>query len=405
MAIEGSRDPELDALEQVEGVDKTAIKSQINKIKGVKDEQAKTDPIKTDPIKTDPIKTDPANIVDTKKVVPDPETGFTGILNEMFGDRFRTVEDFKKANIPEALKERDSLRQKVTELTDSLAKKPKHAFASDDIAKFNEFARETGIKDLGVFNKINATELANMSDMDALVMQHIIENPESAGKEPQVRRFLERRYNVDSSKIDPKRVEAGDLTQEELDQNKLEYDTNLIGVTSDARKAKEKLKEFKDKIKMPEASEDTGAKKWTPEIESKQKTDWTKVNEAMGDQFDKIPIMPKGWKEPIADFVLTKEAKKAVLDNALNYVISNQMEVNEENMKSVANAMYSDILFENRNEIYQIIAERARSMSEEEFLKLYHNPSPKNNDIVVGKGEPDSAEVQRRKAYELETSK
>ena len=99
-----------------------------------------------------------------------------------------------------------------------LKAKPKHNFANDDIAKFNEFVRETGIKDVGVFNKINGTDVANMNDMDALVMQHIIENPTLAGKEPQVRKYFETKYNVD-----PAKVTAGELTQEELE-------TNLIGV-------------------------------------------------------------------------------------------------------------------------------------------------------------------------------
>ena len=257
------RDSEMEALMSIEGVDTEGITAQINKINGVT--EIPTEPVKVDPANPDSVVPDPVIPDPIKDNVPDSETVRTGILNEIFGDQFKTVDEAKKA-IPETFKELTTLRQKVQELSDSLAKKPKHAFASDDIAKFNEFARETGIKDAMVFNKINSTDLANMSDMDALVMQHIIENPTFAGKEPQVRKYFEKKYNVDSALIDPKRVESGELTQEELDKLIFDHDTNLIGVSSDGAKARERLRTLKEKIKMPEIpKEDVSPQsKWTP---------------------------------------------------------------------------------------------------------------------------------------------
>jgi hypothetical protein len=44
-------------------------------------------------------------------------------------------------------------------------------------------------------------------------------------------------------------------------------------------------------------------------------------------------------------------------------------------------------------------------MTEEEILKVYHNPSPKNSDTPPGKGELTSEEAERQKAYDLETGK
>ncbi len=408
MAINDGRDAEMDALEHVEGVDKTAIKSQINKIKGVKEEPAKIDPIKTDPVKVDPVKIDPVKTDPVKTDVSDPETIRNGILNEMFGDHFKTVEDVKKANIPETLKERDSLRQRVTELETQVKAKPKHQFANDDIAKMNEFVRETGIKDVMVFNKLNASDLSNMSDIDVLSLNHVIENPRLAGESPQeIRGYFERKYKLDLASIDPKRVEAGELTQEEFEKNKREYKYNQMDLQTEAEKVKTKLSDLKAKIKMPEppAEEPGTTKKWTPEIEAKQKTDWSLVNEKMGAEFAKIPITLKGGKEPIVNFVLPEDTKKSMLQNALDYVVSNQMEVNKENIESVANAMYSDILFTHREEIYHAIFERARSMTEEEILKVYHNPSAKNTDTPPPTEVKDKLEEQRNKAYQMEVGR
>jgi len=45
----------------------------------------------------------------------------------------------KKANIPAQLQELEKLRQKTQDLETQLKTKPKHHYASDDIAKFDEF--------------------------------------------------------------------------------------------------------------------------------------------------------------------------------------------------------------------------------------------------------------------------
>jgi hypothetical protein len=384
-------------------VDETAMTEQLNKIKGIKETPP---PDEKKPEEKKPEEKKPETPEDKSKSVSDPEAIKAGILNEMFGDQFKTVEDVKKANIPESLKELVTLRQKNQELDALVKARPKHQFANDDIAKMNEFVRETGIKDVNVFNKLNSSDLSNMSDIDVLSLNHVIDNPRLAGESPQeIRGYFERKYKVDPAMIDPKRVEAGDLTQEEFETNKREYRYNQMDLQTEAEKVKTKLLGLKEKIKMPEppADEPGSVKKWTPEVETLQKTAWAKVNEKMGETFSTIPIVLEEGKDPIVNFVLPEDAKKSILDDALDFVVNNQMEVNEANIKSVANAMYSDILFSNRHKIYHSIFERARSMTEEEYLKVYHNPSSKNTDAHPPGGEPDKIEEQRNKAFQLET--
>ena len=384
------RDLEIDSLLEATDVDVEKIATQIKTNRGDGTPPAEESLKKEEPIKKEESlkKEEPI-----KKEVPDPEAIKTGMLNEMFGDRFKTVEDVKKANIPGALQELETLRQKNQELETQNKARPKHNFANDNIAKFNEFVRETGIDDAGVFNKLNGADVANMDAMDALILQRIIEDPSLAGKEPQVRRTLERRFNVD-----PKKVESGELTQDEFDDNMLE-------VTSEGRKAKAKLSEFKGKIKMPEQPADlppAEKPKWTPEIEKTQREGWTQVNEAMVKEFEKIPIPIKGSKEPIVNFVLSEEAKKAIKDKYLNLVVNNQMEVNDTNIKTTAFQMYSEAILSNLDGIAHAIFERARSMNEEEYLRLYSNPSPRNTDTPPGGEEPLSDEAKREAAFKAE---
>jgi hypothetical protein len=389
------RDEEIDALLGIENIDTAKITDQITQRKGgKKEEPLKTDPEKTDPLKTDPIKTDPVK-VDPSKNVPDTDTIRATMLNEMFGESYKTVEEVKKANIPASLQELATLRQKNQELEAQVKARPKHAFANDDIAKMNEFVRETGIKDVGIFNRLSVADIANMEPMDALVLQHIIDNPSLAGKEPQVRKYFETKYNVD-----PKKVEAGDLTQEELE-------VNQIGIHSDGSKAKDKLSTLKGKIKMPEVPADEPGKKvkWTPEVEATQKAGWNTVNERMMAEFSTIPITLKGSKEPIVNFVLPEEAKKVLLSNALDYVVSNQLEVNEANVKSVAQSMYSDLRLSMQDDIVHAVFERARSLTEKEYLEKYHNPSKKNTDTPDNIAGDQSDEAKKEKAFQGELSR
>jgi hypothetical protein len=385
-----AEDLEIDALTDGINVDSAKIAEQIAKKRGISSPDIKPDEKKPEEKKPEEKKPE------ENKNVPDAEAIRKAMLNEMFGEQFPSVDDVKKANIPEALKELTTLRQKNQELSESLAKKPKHAFASDDIAKFNEFARETGIKDAVVFNKLNYTEVANMDDMDALVLQRVIESAEEgnslAGEEPRVRRSFEKKFNVDS-----KKVESGELTQEELNEN-------LFEMKQEAGKAKKKLAELKTKIKMPEipAEETPQSKKWTPEVEATQKASWQKVSEKIGDVFAKIPILMEGAKDPIVEFVLPDETKKVIIKNAYDYVINNQMEVNETNVRNVSMQMYSDAILPNFDKIVKIIFDRARSMTEEEALKAYSNPSEKNKDQPDLKDQELSDEAKREKAFEAE---
>jgi hypothetical protein len=156
---------------------------------------------------------------------------------------------------------------------------------------------------------------------------------------------------------------------------------------------------------MPEiAKEDepAGKTKWTPEVEAEQKAGWGRINESMIAQFKTLPILIEGVKEPILNFELPEESKSAIMKNAIDYVISNQLEANEANIRAVAQAMYSDIQDSNRSKIYHAIFERGRSITAEEYLKKYSNPSGKNTDTPPGGSEELSDDAKAKRVYDAE---
>lgn len=390
--FEGRQD-EVEMLKGIEGIDPDSIMQQIT------GEPPATTPPSTPPTGSTPPATPP--VAGTTPATPPtgeagPPADATGILKEIFGDQFTSVDDLKKKNIPEVLKEIATLRERnqalsaeKEELSGKLNTKPRTNFANDDVALFNEFVKTTGIKSFDVFNRLNGSDVANMDYMNAIILARLLDNPELTAKEPQLRKHVEKTYNVD-----PEQVSEEDL------------EVNQIGLAQEGARAKAKLLELKGKLKIPEPepSEPASTPKWTPEQENQAKAVWSAANKAMGEKLSKIPIYMPNNKEPFINFAIPEEVQKTIEANALDFAVSNHMEANEENLTSVAKFMYSELIMRNLDHIAHSIFEKARSMTQEESLKYYHNPTPLGNtdQPVAGRGDVDDEEAQKRKLFEAE---
>lgn len=290
-------------------------------------------------------------------------------LKEIFGDRFKTVEEVKNLNITGQLDELDGLRRTKSDLENQLKVKPKNNFASDEVALYNEFVRETGIKDYGVFQKINGADIANMDPMDALVNRYILQNPNYAGKEPQVRKYFEKKYNVD-----PETVSADEL------------EINKIGMSTDGDIAKQELKTLKEKLKVPEGSAAPDApKELTPEEKTTLQTGWGNVGTKVVESLAKLNVPMKGAKEPLLSYAIAEDEQKEVKQFIIDYALENRMELNESNVKIIGNMVYNQLMLNKLPDIVQSVFEKARKMTEKEVHDFYTNPSPgRNNDTPPG---------------------
>jgi len=394
--IEG-RQEEFDALKDL--IDPAELAAQLGENPPAGTPPAGTPPAGTPPAGTPPAGTPPAGT----PPAGDPPSGAagtppdaTGILKEIFGDQFTSVDDLKNKNIPNVLKEYDQLRQQVEalstekeELTGKLNLKPKTAFANDDLALFNEFVKTTGIKSFDVFNRLNGVDPANMEYMDAIILSRLLENPELTAKETQLRKHVEKTYNVD-----PEQVSEDDL------------DVNRIGLAQEGAKARAILQELKGKLKLPEPDLGTpgGEPAWTPEQETQAKTVWGAAGKAMGEKLSKIPIYMPEVKDPLINFAIPEETQKAIEANALDFAVSNRMEANEENLTVVAKFMYQELIMRNLDKIAHSIFEKARSLTKEESLKFYHNPNPlgAGDTPPAGRGDIDEAEARQQEIFDKE---
>jgi hypothetical protein len=65
--------------------------------------------------------------------------------------------------------------------------------------------------------------------MEALVTKYVLDHPEQSGKEPQIRKYFEKKYNVDPDQVD-----------------EAELEVNKLGLDADGASAKKALQEIKD---------------------------------------------------------------------------------------------------------------------------------------------------------------
>ena len=174
--------PEFEALKDIPGVDPAEIMKQAGLGGDPTPPGGGEPPI---PAGGEP-PTPPAPPIPPQRTDPAPAPQ-NDILKEIFGDRFKTVEEVKNANIVGQLDELDSLRRTKSDLEKQLSTKPQTNFVNDEVALYNEFVRETGISDYGVFKRLNAADVANMDPVDALVTRYVLEHPNLAGQEDKVR--------------------------------------------------------------------------------------------------------------------------------------------------------------------------------------------------------------------------
>jgi hypothetical protein len=366
---------EFNALVELEGVDVNEIKKQVGmeveetpdnnqpapkedaQVDEKKDPQTPPTPEPTKDTKKEDIQADAPNAADQQN----------DLLKEIFGDRFKTVDEAKNANISGMFDELETLRQGKAELEQKLSKKPKTNFANDKVALFNEFVKQTGVMSQNIFDRVNSSDFESMDPIDALVAQHLLKNPGLANKEASVRRFFERKYQVN-----PDEVEGDEL------------ESNRVGLEIDAQEAKKELMEIKSNLKIPEPEPEADPQKpkeLSPEEKKALDAGWKDYGAKASQALSKLKIPIKGSEDPLLDFEISESEQQEISAFIHNYAVQNQMELNENTAKMIGSMVYSNLIQRHLPDIVHAAGEKVRSMTEEQVHSFYDNPSPsKNND-------------------------
>lgn len=286
------------------------------------------------------------------------------MLKEIFGDSFTSVDEAKEANIPQVLEEVKTLRQEKADLEEQLKSKPKSDFVNDEVALFNVFVKETGINDYGVFSKLHQSDVANMDPMDALIVRHKMDNPGVSHQDGQLRKFFEKKYGYDP----------------ELEQGDEDNDYARMLIQTDAQKAKNALREVKDKLVIPEPQmEQPAAQPWSEEKKSEASQGWEDVGGKISNALAKLKVPIKNRKDALLDYEISQEEQKQITDFVKNYAVNSQMDLTQDNVKIVGAMVYNQLMVNKLPEIVHSVFEKARSLTQEEVHALYENPFPNRN--------------------------
>lgn len=288
--------------------------------------------------------------------------------SEMFGEQFQSIDDVKKVLDDYEITRRD-LESKdvvISELKEKLSKSY-NPFANDVIGKFNAFVKETGIDNYDLFKQLSNSEIEKLSDVDKIVLSRLVDNPDLYSRRAALKKAIENQYRV---------AEINDPDSEE-DKDILEM--NLIEAASSATR---KLGDMSNKIKSinpvaePEPSEES------EKIENLKKTLSPLVPE-MEKRVRLIPIVMEGDKDPIYNFELDQSQRKEFSESFVNYLISNRMELNDNNAKTAYAAASGIFIAKNIDKIMKGVHDKIHGDLEKQFLEKYSGGKVPKSDKKV----------------------
>jgi len=311
--------------------------------------------------------------------LPDAKLGDSKSKNEKYtledlglGDNFKTVDDIKKANIPNVLKEHNELKKELAQLrkfretVKEKAKNLANPFADESIKKYNDFAKSTGINEPFVANAVMNNDIDAMDDKQVLILAEIAKNPELANKRVQLENKINRTYKLGEYR-------DKDDDDEFIDDPSAQEDMELAAST-----AKKELKDLKSKIKSEDANIDDLFGE-TQEVDpEKVKGQWGTVAEKIVENVKKIPIFGKG-DNPYGYYELNEKQQSAIKDEVINNAVTNGLLLTEENGKETVQRAYNTVvnrlLLENQRSINTAIYNLGKKAQMKEYQKKNFNPS------------------------------
>jgi hypothetical protein len=303
------------------------------------------------------------------------------LLNEMFGDKFTSIDEVKESF--KLLDEVPSLRERSTKLQEQLEDKY-NPFANEEVARFNHFVKETGINDMKVYAKVSSIG-SETDPIDVLVTQHVVENPEYAGQEGKLKNFLVSKYGLDPEKYD----------EEELENNKFALQLESSKALKSIEALKSKITEFK-----PVDFEALATQK-----EEQAKQEQQKLASGWSEIVAKLPEHIPAFKVDLGEgkgefeYAYTAEQKKSIEKDVLDYLVGYKLPMTKESVQSALSFAQNRVYQSNQKEIYKSFAEKISNDIRAQYDKEFVNPSALNKGNQETEKKPDKTDAD--KAFEL----
>ena len=353
---------------------KTPEQEAIEKLNGIKTE-VKTDVTNDDVVETE-VKTEVKTEV-SPEVKTEVKSDVTDDFDKIIKEKFKSKEEFDAHFTEhETLKgEHVALKTKLAELEKVSKANP---FEDEpELYKILSLSKELKTKDYGVVGRLLPENLDKESDLEVIRLERLLADPDYKGRERILERSLAKEYTVqkpaDYDENDPEQKAEYDLQVEEA----------AFKLSKDAKKIREKYRKICDDAKVPE--------KETPEqLEVKRKADfdlriantqkeWTAPMEEVSKSIDKMTFTVPVGKGTIDVDIEVPESMAKQKDETMRYVVSaifnTDTKATPEGITAAKLYARNAFIIQNLDFIFSKVAEKARGITEEEWVKLAQNPS------------------------------
>ncbi len=225
----------------------------------------------------------------------------------------------------------------------------------------------------------------NMKPVDLLVEDYIAENPDYKDKRNQVVEFILNKYGLDAEVPEPLTldVENGiyeadvNARKSEIDKANRQLRINEMRLETDYKAAQKKFVDKFDAIEIPFSKPKTQEE--ITAAKEQLKSTWKPVVDEVFKTVNAIPIfgtVKEGEQAtPFIEIALTDEQKKAHTEGMLQYLSESGLQPTKESLEQAYARFHMKFVADNLNQIVSAVAVKARKMTEEEYDKMYANPS------------------------------
>lgn len=301
-------------------------------------------------------------------------------INKALGTGFENIDELKSSlNNNELQKKLDQLKEDYNELKGKAD--PRQFFVNDE-----EYKRQLILKKYGqnvspnLLNKIVSADIDKMGDVDVLVLDKVIRNPNIHGGEQGAREMILHKLGIDTEDVD----------------NPSGWSDLQKNIVSDAaHQVRNALRKIRD-IEIPEVkdfdAEREQARQEQQENEKQLKSGWQEKAAGIVDGFDKFSLFrdnDKGEKEKYFSFDVGDKFKKDIIPQVVDFFSKNSLEPSKENIEYAKDFMH-DVFWKNYgDEIVQAYGKDVETRVKEEINRKRDNPAPPN------RKEPDSSDKEK----------
>ena len=272
---------------------------------------------------------------------------------DIFGEEFKDKQwDEVKTDYTSRIQREKELSERLQEIE---SRQPE--FADPEVAEYNAWIKNGGTKNYSLFNRIKSVG-QETSDIDALVLQKVLENPAYIGHEEKLKAEILKDIPIVST-------DDVELSEQDIAFNKAK-------LSEKATKAREYLKSQQEKLQVPATAATTDK----AAVIAKRKEDWTAATETMFSALKTIPlqrVVKEGDKEKF-EKVLDYQIPDHLIQSYKEQMISiypNHADATPENLKIAQANVMKNIVFENLPYLFSSLLDAEKLKWEEEQEKIY----------------------------------